>query len=48
MVILKDKVYFQVGSGIVADSNPQAEYEETLLKAEAMQMSLNNILSIKA
>ena len=27
------KVYFQVGGGIVADSDPQAEYEETLHKA---------------
>jgi len=27
------KVYFQVGGGIVADSDPEAEYEETLHKA---------------
>ena len=27
------RVYFQVGGGIVADSEPQAEYEETLHKA---------------
>jgi para-aminobenzoate synthetase component 1 len=27
------KVYFQTGAGIVADSNPAAEYEETLAKA---------------
>jgi para-aminobenzoate synthetase component 1 len=27
------KAYFQVGGGIVADSEPQAEYEETLIKA---------------
>jgi anthranilate/para-aminobenzoate synthase component I len=25
--------YFQVGAGIVADSDPEAEYEETLAKA---------------
>ena len=40
----KDKISFYVGSGIVADSNPQDEYKETLIKAEAMikalQMSL--------
>ena len=28
------RVYFQVGGGIVADSDPQAEYEETLHKAQ--------------
>lgn len=28
-----DKVYFHVGAGIVADSSPAAEYEETLAKA---------------
>ncbi len=28
-----EKIYFNVGAGIVADSNPEAEYEETLAKA---------------
>ena len=28
-----DAVHFQVGAGIVADSNPEAEYQETLDKA---------------
>lgn len=32
----KDKIYFQTGGGIVADSNPEDEYEETLVKARAM------------
>jgi len=27
------KIYFQVGGGIVADSDPELEYEETLVKA---------------
>jgi len=31
-----DKAYLQVGGGIVADSNPDAEYQETLDKARAM------------
>jgi len=35
--IAKDKmVYFQVGSGIVADSNEEEEYEETMHKAKAL------------
>jgi para-aminobenzoate synthetase component I len=28
-----DKVYFHAGAGIVADSDPEAEYEETMAKA---------------
>ncbi|MFA5410674.1 MAG: aminodeoxychorismate synthase component I [Candidatus Omnitrophota bacterium] len=32
----KRKLYFGVGGGIVADSDPEAEYAETLLKARAM------------
>ena len=35
-LVLKDQnVYLQVGAGIVADSDPAKEYEETLHKAEA-------------
>lgn len=30
-----DRVYLQVGGGIVHDSDPEAEYRETLHKAEA-------------
>ncbi|MFH1412403.1 MAG: aminodeoxychorismate synthase component I, partial [Candidatus Omnitrophota bacterium] len=30
------EVYFQVGSGIVSDSDPETEYEETLHKARAL------------
>ena len=34
---MKDGVaYFQAGGGIVADSDPELEYEETLHKAAAM------------
>lgn len=33
-------VYFQVGGGIVADSDPEAEYEETLHKAKGLMEAL--------
>ncbi len=33
-------VHFNVGAGIVADSNPEAEYEETLAKARGFLASL--------
>jgi anthranilate synthase component 1 len=36
IVFKKDKAYIQVGAGIVADSVPQEEYQETLNKARAM------------
>lgn len=35
-----DMVYLQVGGGIVADSDPMLEYEETLHKAKALLRSL--------
>ena len=36
-ILKKDnKVYFGVGGGIVADSEPEKEYQETLVKARAM------------
>jgi len=39
--IVKDgKVYFQVGGGIVWDSDPEAEYQETLDKAKALIQAL--------
>ena len=33
LLVKGKKVYFQVGGGIVADSDPEAEYEETMHKA---------------
>ena len=42
LVLKGRKVYFHVGSGIVADSSPAAEYAETLIKARAMQQSLRS------
>ncbi|MDP6035133.1 MAG: chorismate-binding protein, partial [Verrucomicrobiota bacterium] len=31
---------FQAGAGIVADSNPEMEYEETLAKARGFEVAL--------
>ncbi len=40
-LVVKDGVaYFQVGGGIVADSESEAEYQETLDKAEAMTRAI--------
>ncbi|MCD6361068.1 MAG: anthranilate synthase component I [Armatimonadetes bacterium] len=36
MVVKGRTVHFQAGGGIVADSDPDAEYQETLMKAGAM------------
>ena len=35
-VIQDDQVYVQAGAGIVADSNPEMEYQETLNKARGL------------
>jgi para-aminobenzoate synthetase component I len=48
-VCSQEKIYFNVGAGIVADSDPAAEYEETLAKARgflaALQLQLPNGIS---
>jgi len=36
MVISGERIYFHAGGGIVADSDPEREYEETLHKARAL------------
>ena len=41
MLIKDDRVYFQVGGGIIYDSEPEAEYQETLDKAKALVLALN-------
>ena len=40
LVMKDDMVHFQVGGGIVADSDPEAEYEETLDKAKGLMEAL--------
>ncbi len=41
MVLKNDQVYFQVGGGIVWDSDVEAEYQETLDKAKALMEALS-------
>jgi len=41
-IVLKDQsAYFQVGGGIVWDSDPYEEYEESLVKGRALKRALN-------
>src|SRR5439155_17551913 len=40
-VLKNGKAYFQAGAGIVADSSPHSEYEETINKAGAMAQALS-------
>jgi para-aminobenzoate synthetase component 1 len=42
LVITGERAYLQVGAGIVADSDPRREYEETLFKAEALLRALQD------
>ena len=43
-VCLGGRVYFHAGAGIVADSSAQAEYDETLSKAEGFLAALNRFV----
>ena len=40
-VCLRDAAYFHAGAGIVADSVPEAEYEETLAKARGFFQAMS-------
>jgi para-aminobenzoate synthetase component I len=45
-IIVKDgRCYFHVGGGIVADSDPAAEYRETQDKARAMIAAIERLKS---
>jgi len=41
MVLRENKAYFNVGGGIVIDSEPADEYEETVTKAKALLSAIN-------
>ncbi|WP_432822255.1 chorismate-binding protein, partial [Trichloromonas sp.] len=40
LVAHQDKIHLQAGAGIVADSNPAAEYEETVNKAMSVKVAI--------
>ncbi len=42
--IRRHKIAFHVGGGVVADSNPAQEYQETCVKAQAMQDALREAM----
>jgi len=42
-LIKNNRAYIQVGGGIVADSEPEREYQETLFKAEALLNALKQM-----
>jgi len=44
LLAYKNTFYFQVGGGIVFDSIPESEYQETLIKAKAMIDCLERII----
>lgn len=43
MIVKDQETYFHVGAGIVADSQPEKEYEETLHKARALFQALQEV-----
>jgi para-aminobenzoate synthetase component 1 len=46
MVVRGDEAVFNVGGGIVIDSEPAKEYEESLLKAKALLKAINAKLPV--
>ncbi len=44
IIIKAGSAYVQAGGGIVADSDPQAEWDETLTKAKALLAGIKNIM----
>lgn len=41
LIMQGDRVYIQAGAGIVADSDPATEYEETINKAKALAVAID-------
>lgn len=47
LLVKNKEIEFRVGGGIVADSDPEGEYQETLVKAKAIMTTLKKIFSRK-
>ncbi|MFN2501082.1 MAG: aminodeoxychorismate synthase component I [Pyrinomonadaceae bacterium] len=47
MVIRDHTATFNVGGGIVIDSEPETEYEETLIKAKALMAAIGGVITIE-
>lgn len=43
VIVKDDKAYVQTGGGIVADSEPQAEWDETIVKARALLAGIHSV-----
>jgi len=43
LLIKNNTVYFQAGAGIVADSQPENEFQETVRKAKALVKALQMV-----
>ncbi|RLC29409.1 MAG: anthranilate synthase component I, partial [Deltaproteobacteria bacterium] len=43
IAVIKNRLSIQVGAGIVADSSPEGEYQETLRKAGAMFRAIERV-----
>ena len=41
ILVKDDALFLQAGAGIVADSDPEAEYQETMSKARAMIQAID-------
>jgi anthranilate synthase component 1 len=48
MLVKNDQVYIQAGGGVVADSDPEAEYQESINKAKAMVNALSGAREFEA
>ena len=45
MIVERDRVSYQVGGGIVADSHPETEYDETVAKGRGLRAVLESFAS---